>query len=143
MKQAGAPSSGAGGSATGSIVVSPPKTFIDNVIDSILTPGASSGLVATINAALIGLLFVLVWWAFMEGTVTIHTGLLAFFAVGLLGSFNWFLGLMRDSEEVKEEILEAAGVSTSVKAAQAARGSSGADDQVVGGSDSEGMRQRR
>jgi hypothetical protein len=85
---------GAGGAG---LAVTPPKTFLDSVIDSIITPGASSGLVATINGALLLLLATLAAWAVAYGA-DVHTAVLAFFSVGLLGSLNYYISAGRAAQ---------------------------------------------
>jgi len=79
------------------LTISPPKTFIDNVIDSIVTPGASSGLVATINGALILLLLTLAAMG-INGSADMHALVLGFLALGLLGSLNYYISLVRSAE---------------------------------------------
>lgn len=66
----------------------PPPTFLDAVWDSIITPGASPGLVATINGALLVLLVVCFYFG-ASGVVPTHLAVLAALAAGLLVSFNW------------------------------------------------------
>jgi len=79
------------------LAITPPKTFIDNVIDSIVTPGASSGLVATINGALILLLLTLAAMG-INGSADMHALVLGFLALGLLGSLNYYISLVRSAE---------------------------------------------
>ena len=70
----------------------PPPTFLDAVWDSIITPGASPGLVATINGALLVLLVVCFYFG-ASGVVPTHLAVLAALAAGLLVSFNWCVQL--------------------------------------------------
>jgi hypothetical protein len=84
---------GSGGTAhsgtSGGTGVTPPKTFLDGIMASILTPGASPGLVSAVNGALILLIILAVYGYFGAKVLDGHMMILAILAVGLLGAFNW------------------------------------------------------
>lgn len=85
------------GDAGGSpLAVQPQRTLLDSILESIMTPGASSGLIATINGALLLLLLTLIVLAVTQGP-DVHTLVLMFFAVGLLGSLNYYIAMVRIS----------------------------------------------
>lgn len=86
----------AGGSP---LAVQPQRTLLDSILDSIMTPGASSGLIATINGALLLLLLTLIVLAVTQGP-DVHTLMLMFLAVGLLGSLNYYIAMVRSGPEV-------------------------------------------
>jgi hypothetical protein len=66
------------------------EALVLRVWDSIVTPGTSRGLLVAINVALVGLAVALgVTWA--TGHADVHTAVMAFLAVGLAGSVNWFV----------------------------------------------------
>lgn len=81
--------------------LAPQRTFFDDVLDSIVTPGASSGLVAAINASLLALVLTLVVLV-ATGAADVHTGVLLFLALGLLGSVNFFVSALRSAEAAKQ-----------------------------------------
>lgn len=87
-----------GGECTAGSAIAPPRTFVDAIIASILTPGASSGLIATINVSLL-LLLVVLFVLFLTGSADIHALVLGVLAVGLLLSFNHFMSQLRTSGE--------------------------------------------
>ena len=69
----------------------PAPTLLDAVWESITTPGAGPGLVATLNASLFALLLCLAyfWW---RGLGDVHMAVLAALCLGLLVTFNAFFG---------------------------------------------------
>ena len=77
--------------------ITPPATFLDTVLQSILTPGTGPGLVAAINGALLVLLALLGGMA-AAGEGDGHTAVMAALALGLLASVNWFISLVRAAE---------------------------------------------
>lgn len=90
-------------SATSSVAVRPPPapTMLDSILESIITPGAGSGLVLSVNVSLVVLLAVLLYFA-LSGLADAHIMTLAVLAVGLLGAFNWFiiaLGAAKEKEK--------------------------------------------
>lgn len=97
------------------------RTFLDDVIDSIMTPGASPGLVAAINGSLL-LLVVTLIGLIATGTADVHTGVMLFLALGLLASVNWFISMVRANEAAKATGLQETqrSVASDVDAAQAA-----------------------
>ena len=82
--------------------VNPQRTFLDDVLESIMTPGASPGLVAAINGSLLLLVLILVV-LIVTGAADIHTGVMLFLAVGLLGSVNFFISQLRVAEDAKAQ----------------------------------------
>lgn len=85
----------------GGTAITPSRTVMDDVIDSIMTPGAGPGLVATINGALLLLVGILVFMI-VKGTADIHTGVMLFLAMGLLASVNFFVIQLHAAEEASE-----------------------------------------
>ena len=90
----------------GGAALDPSRTFIDAVLESILTPGASSGLVATINAALIALLFLLFGIIVVRGP-DVHMIVLSVLGSGLLFSLNYYIGIVRRIENDDKIVAEA------------------------------------
>lgn len=84
------------------LAVQPQRTLLDAILESIMTPGASSGLIATINGALLLLLLTLIVLAVTQGP-DVHTLVLMFFAVGLLGSLNYYIAQVRSGESEATE----------------------------------------
>jgi hypothetical protein len=84
-------------SPAGAALVPPPKTVLDDILQSILTPGAGPGLVATINGSLLVLIVVLLCML-LFGFGEWHAVVLLFLATGLLASFNYFIGEVRKAE---------------------------------------------
>lgn len=90
----------------------PPLTFLEAVLASIATPGASSGLVATVNFSLIALSFlcvlalvtgVLSTASHSSGTsddsgLSTHFAVLLALSLCLLASFNYFIASTRNGE---------------------------------------------
>lgn len=68
--------------------VQPERTFFDVIWDSIITPGAGPGLIATINGSLLVLMGTVVWYT-MAKEFNIHLMVILFLALGLLLSLNW------------------------------------------------------
>jgi hypothetical protein len=68
----------------------PPKqrTLLDTVWESIITPGAGPGLIATINGSLIALILITMIMMLL-GLADIHLFVLLFLSLGLLASVNW------------------------------------------------------
>ena len=79
--------------ASGS-ALTPPPTLLDSVLQSILTPGAGPGLVATINGALVALLVTLVGLA-ATGNADVHIVVMGCLALGLLASINLLVSQLR------------------------------------------------
>lgn len=79
-------------------VVQPPRTLLDDILQSVLTPGAGPGLIATINGSLIVLVLVLIAMIIC-GIGELHAAILLVFAIGLLASFNYFIGEVRKAED--------------------------------------------
>lgn len=77
-------------------------TFLDSILESIITPGAGSGLVLSVNISLITLLAVLLYFA-VSGLADAHIATLAVLAVGLLCAFNWFIVAL-DAAKEKEKV---------------------------------------
>eukprot|EP00639_Heterosigma_akashiwo_P033606 CAMPEP_0194726448 /NCGR_PEP_ID=MMETSP0296-20130528/31380_1 /TAXON_ID=39354 /ORGANISM="Heterosigma akashiwo, Strain CCMP2393" /LENGTH=92 /DNA_ID=CAMNT_0039631447 /DNA_START=29 /DNA_END=307 /DNA_ORIENTATION=+ len=80
-------------------------SFAEKLIHNILTPGAGANLTPYINFALISLLIVLGITAY-SGYASIHLAVMAFLAIGLMLSLNWFISeykkaLARQEEEGK------------------------------------------
>jgi ER protein Pkr1 len=80
-----------------------PATLLDSILSSILTPGASAGLISSINAILLLLIATLVTFSLMGVTPSgkyfdIHMILLMVFALGLLVSLNYFIYLSKKTE---------------------------------------------
>ena len=80
-------------------------TLLDSVLGSIVTPGAGPGLVATINGVLVILLLALLAFAW-NGAADVHTAVIAFLALGLLGSVNYFILAVRAHEANEAEASE-------------------------------------
>jgi hypothetical protein len=77
-------------------------TFLDSILESIITPGAGSGLVLSVNISLAALLAVLLYFA-VSGLADAHIATLAVLAVGLLCAFNWFIVAL-DAAKEKEKV---------------------------------------
>ena len=75
----------------------PAPTLIDSIIQSVLTPGAGPGLIATINGSLLVLVLVLLAMI-VCGIGELHAAVLLCLALGLLGSFNYFISQVREAE---------------------------------------------
>lgn len=90
----GVPASGL--AAVGSELV-PPGTLLDSVLQSIVTPGAGPGLVATINVSLLALLVTLALLV-VTGDADVHTAIMGVLALGLLGSLNYLVGVLHQVE---------------------------------------------
>jgi len=87
----------------------PARTLLDDVWDSIATPGAGPGLIASINASLFAVVALAVahWlWAGFN----IHICVLAAIAVCLGGALNWYISMVRTSAPGVGEGLEAGDV---------------------------------
>lgn len=88
-------------------LVEPSRTFLDDVLESITTPGAGPGLIASANGALIILLLVLTGVFFSSGKdIQMHAAILGVLALGLLVSLNVFLMSSRqptDAAEIHEK----------------------------------------
>ena len=80
--------------------VAPPRTLLDDVLASVLTPGVGPGLVATINGALLVLVAVLLG-LLGAGAADVHTAVLLTLALGLLGAVNFHVGQLRAAEELE------------------------------------------
>lgn len=76
----------------------PSFSFADAVLDSILSPGASHGLVASINVSLVCVILVSVLAIAMGGEHAVHGFVLATLATCLLASVNWFIGMQREAD---------------------------------------------
>lgn len=72
----------------------PPRTWFDDVWDSIVTPGAGPGLVAALNASILALLLVVGGYTLSVGADT-HLLVMAALATGLLLSANWYMSQIR------------------------------------------------
>jgi hypothetical protein len=77
--------------------IEPTRTVLDDVWDSIATPGAGPGLIASINAALFALVVVAVGHWLWAG-FNVHIAVLATLAVCLGGALNWYVGMVRAEE---------------------------------------------
>lgn len=88
--------------------VAPARGFLDEVIDSVFTPGAGPGLAATVNGSLVLLIGVLIAFSVYTGG-DLHAGIMAALALGLLGSFNWYLRMVQQIKEQQAEAAPASG----------------------------------
>ena len=88
--------------------VTPPSTLLDSIFQSIVTPGAGPGLVATINVSLVALLATLAALVY-TGDADVHTAVMGGLALGLLGSLNYLISLMRQVEGDAAEEAEKVG----------------------------------
>ena len=86
----------------------PTPTLIDSIIQSVLTPGAGPGLVATINGSLLVLVLVLLAMI-VCGIGEWHAAVLLCLAFGLLGSFNYFISQVREAEGTAGPLQSASG----------------------------------
>lgn len=68
--------------------VEPSKTVLDSIWDSVVTPGASSGLIATINAALIVQMLIF-GYLLISGWYSIHIIVMIVLSFVMLILFNW------------------------------------------------------
>lgn len=111
---------------------SPSPTLLDAIWESIVTPGAGPGLIATINGALLVLLAVCAYFA-ASGVVPTHLAVLAALAVGLLVSFNWFLSLVaaNDARNAAAAGAEGGGVGVA-KGAESAAATAAAESKASG-----------
>ena len=85
-----------GGSADGVFSGAMAPTLLDMLWDSIATPGAGPGLIYSVNGSLSVFLAALAYFLAVgewEG-VGIHLAILCFLALGLLVSFNVFVGMV-------------------------------------------------
>ena len=81
----------------GAAFVQPQRSLLDDIFQSVITPGAGPGLIATINGSLLVLVLVLLGMIIC-GIGEIHAVVLLAFAIGLLLSFNYFIGEVRKAE---------------------------------------------
>lgn len=100
----GGPVGGAGGAAdaVAASAITPQATLLDGIIASITTPGASPALISTINAAILLLLAVVVWYSVTAGALDLHLTVMAALALGLLLSLNWFISMVRSAEDKRD-----------------------------------------
>ena len=68
----------------------PQPTLLDAIWDSIITPGASKGLIAATNAALIGVMIFVAIFSLM-GYFDYHMVILFVLSVCLIITFNWYV----------------------------------------------------
>jgi hypothetical protein len=74
--------------ASAETAIAPEPTLLDSIWQSIITPGAGPGLVATINGSLL-LLILIVLVLSVLGWFDMHLMVLMFLSIGLLLSLNW------------------------------------------------------
>lgn len=108
--------------ATAETATAPDATFLDSVLQSIITPGAGPGLIATINGSLI-LLILIVAVLSILGWFDLHLVILAALSVGLLLSINWYLSMVpvpaQPAAEAEQVTDKADGTSASSSAVRA------------------------
>jgi energy-converting hydrogenase Eha subunit E len=105
----------------------PQRTLLDNVWDSIVTPGASEGLVITVNASIAALLLSLGYFSY-HGLYSSHLAVMAFLAIGLCLTFNVFVAMQKTGGAAKgtsgSSSTDVGVVEPAVKAGKGARGRS-------------------
>jgi putative heme iron utilization protein len=74
--------------ATDATALQPSATVLDSIWESIITPGASTGLIATVNAVL--LLQLMIFGSLLvTGWYNIHIVVMMVLSAIMLGLFNW------------------------------------------------------
>lgn len=76
-------------------------TLLDLIWESIITPGAGPGLIASTNASLL-ILFCTLIYLTVSGLYSIHLLILMVLCIGLLLSFNWFISMTNSNPPSSE-----------------------------------------
>lgn len=76
--------------STGVTRTDPNPTLVDQIWDSIVTPGVGPGIIAFVNASLLVLIAVVLYCAY-NGYETEHMMVLLVLSVVMLAVFNWYV----------------------------------------------------